>query len=813
MNRADSGAGKGPGSGPREVTSPEVDVTEFIKETPVIVQRIVQVLSRAQSRIDVIGTEQAPNVILNVEQYRRALSKIPPASTAPTGRYITEITPQNLQSCKTLMEDLGAEVRHLEGVKSSMVITDSEFAIDLSPPHPDSPATQILYSNSKDLLEQEQQFFETLWDKSVPAEIRIQDLGQTGRQTRTGQTKLTFSVNEALRAADQFAEEMTQDALIVVSRPGGLSENMEFFQKVLSRANSVGARVKLLVNLRRDEIGAAKTLQQRGAEVRVLAPGQQLNLSLGIYDGKNMGLVQYTDPEGGISSQVRGRPVYASAMISTDRLMVGWVAQVFGMLWEDSSSVDDWVTQLEEGRDPPRFDVIRDTTTIQERMLEMIQHAEHEVLFLFPTVNAFYREQKIGAIDALGAAISRGVRGNILAPADRSIIEATLVLSSGGKSPSGEEGAPLRYRRISKDNTHNTVTILVVDRKASLVLEQRDDSSLDFHRAVGVATYSTSNSTVLAMANIFDKMWQEVEMRERELVLLENERRSRKTAQLLQDILSHDIRNYNQIAKLNTEVLRESREISPEERERLFEVIARAIDNSTDLVEKAKKLGRIVSPQKVHLGEMDLEEAIESSLSVVRAANPDKRISVSGQQAGGRLDGKAMVLADDLLGEAITNILSNSVKYTDGPEVRLQVELDEEEKPSSARAGPSGDASADARMEPENPGQTIRGWRLTIADWGRGIPDGTKAGIFNRYLETARGTGLGLSIVRAVIVDRYSGEVSIRNRVQDDYTKGTVVQLWIPEARVTDQKSPAPVSTKTALELSGNSKPRRANPA
>ena len=46
-------------------------------------------------------------------------------------------------------------------------------------------------------------------------------------------------------------------------------------------------------------------------------------------------------------------------------------------------------------------------------------------------------------------------------------------------------------------------------------------------------------------------------MREREETLLENEIRSRRTAELLQDILSHDIRNYNEIAKLNAEVLKE----------------------------------------------------------------------------------------------------------------------------------------------------------------------------------------------------------------------------------------------------------------
>jgi hypothetical protein len=50
----------------------------------------------------------------------------------------------------------------------------------------------------------------------------------------------------------------------------------------------------------------------------------------------------------------------------------------------------------------------------------------------------------------------------------------------------------------------NTVTIVVVDRKASLVIEKVDDLKEDFVDTIGSATYSTSKPTVLSYISIFE---------------------------------------------------------------------------------------------------------------------------------------------------------------------------------------------------------------------------------------------------------------------------------------------------------------------
>ena len=55
-------------------------------------------------------------------------------------------------------------------------------------------------------------------------------------------------------------------------------------------------------------------------------------------------------------------------------------------------------------------------------------------------------------------------------------------------------------------------TILVVDRKASLVMELKDDTKSTFHGAIGLSTYSNSKAGVLSYVAIFENLWKQSEL-------------------------------------------------------------------------------------------------------------------------------------------------------------------------------------------------------------------------------------------------------------------------------------------------------------
>src|SRR6187397_1206870 len=60
--------------------------------------------------------------------------------------------------------------------------------------------------------------------------------------------------------------------------------------------------------------------------------------------------------------------------------------------------------------------------------------------------------------------------------------------------------------------TETKATILVVDRRASLVMELRDDSKITFVEAIGLSTYSNSKAGVLSYVAIFENLWKQAEL-------------------------------------------------------------------------------------------------------------------------------------------------------------------------------------------------------------------------------------------------------------------------------------------------------------
>jgi hypothetical protein len=89
-------------------------------------------------------------------------------STAVRSRTLTQITEENVPYCEELMQF--AEVRHLDNVKGSFSIADRKEYHGTAIPQRSKPVIQIISSTVTAFVEQQQYFFDTLWNKSIPAE-------------------------------------------------------------------------------------------------------------------------------------------------------------------------------------------------------------------------------------------------------------------------------------------------------------------------------------------------------------------------------------------------------------------------------------------------------------------------------------------------------------------------------------------------------------------------------------------------------------------------------------------------------------------
>ena len=642
-----------------------------------------------------------------------------------------------------MISELSAEIRHIDSVRGNFTVTDTE---DISIPQREEggkTAQELVYSNLPELVQQNQFFFETLWNSAVPAEDRIKELQDGKVRYRTTMIRDQYEIlSETMRMVEK------SNQYSVCSVPGGLlyayNHSFDVFKQILDKYRREEHKgIRWLTTIDQSTAETAEKFLELGMEIRHTSniPTE----SFGISD-KVVGIT--------LSGLENGR-LNNRALFSNEPIYLEHYSSLFDELWMGAADARERIRQIAEGIEEPRMKIIRNREEVRRVYLELVNGAKEEILLLLPTTNSYLREEEIGVIDAMQSAVAeRGVKVLMLSP-DASAKDGVQKFSKD-LGTRQVQGRRINHKIIRAATTPNTVTILVVDRKESLIIELQDDSKLDFDKAIGLATYSNRGSTVKSNIRFFERMWEEATDREREEELLQKEIRSRREAELLQDILAHDIRNFNQISLTSAELLKT--EYPTEETLPLIEEILSATERSSNLIERAKNLGKIISQQEVKLYPIDLGESLRRSIDVVIKAYREKAIIPSFA-----LKDRVFVEADEFLDEVFTNILSNSINYTESQDVPLEISVEE--------------ATASDENQIEK-----RYYKIALTDQGRGIPDEAKARVFTRYLDTARGSGLGLSIVYALVVDRYLGKVHVKNRVEGDYRRGTVIEVWLPKA-------------------------------
>ncbi|HJT47499.1 MAG TPA: HAMP domain-containing sensor histidine kinase [Nitrososphaeraceae archaeon] len=299
--------------------------------------------------------------------------------------------------------------------------------------------------------------------------------------------------------------------------------------------------------------------------------------------------------------------------------------------------------------------------------------------------------------------------------------------------------------------------------------QQQQDKNKDNDTIFSVNNWSYSNdiSIVRNVVYCFDIIWEEKENHDKTI-------KEKRHSELLFDLISHDIGNYHQTIQGSLDIItslfkRNNNDNNPnalsQNNERIISFLTtakKALNKSQLLVDNIRRLERLYGQKELKLTLKNLPDAINNAYTTVDQTlydnNPQgKRIKFSINVVGSYCTGDINVIAEDLLEEIFVNLFSNSVKYTDSSEVKIDVVI---------RDYFIGE---------------VKYWMITVSDYGKGIPDLMKKGLFERFYSNAKGSGLGLSIVRT-LAERYKGKIWVGDRVYEDYSKGTTFGMIFPVA-------------------------------
>ena len=147
--------------------------TEVLHGEKNVVNTVLRFTSNAENTIDACVDYTRPSLVVEIERLRKAF--LTAKSKGVKLRYVTEITDDNIGYCKELIK-LVNELRHLDGIKGNFYISETEYIAPASLHEKGKPASQIIYSNVKEIVEHQRQFvFDSFWARSISVSKRLRN--------------------------------------------------------------------------------------------------------------------------------------------------------------------------------------------------------------------------------------------------------------------------------------------------------------------------------------------------------------------------------------------------------------------------------------------------------------------------------------------------------------------------------------------------------------------------------------------------------------------------------------------------------------
>ena len=367
-------------------------------------------MSNVKQRMDIFFDHSAPSIVVDVDEYRNGYIDI--RRRGAKIRAFTEITKNNVQYCKELMK-LVDELRHLDGVRGGVAVSESEY-MATTVLQEAKPLTQVIYSNVKEVVEQGQYIFDTLWNASVSAEHKIREIEQgiIPYETRI----IENNPDEIVKQIRLLTENSNKLSICLTS--GGMQYSHNYFfdikRKLLGKQkNGEHKGIRYISNIDKDNIQLAKEYLQSGIQIRHvknLPP-----MSFGVSDKEIAATIE----------KMEGGKRVENLLIGNEPAYVRHFSSIFEELWNNGIDAADRIRDIEEGVDAADIEIIQNPKEGISRAWNNIKSAREEVSIMFSSAKALRRQIQMGGLQILKKASEvRDVKVRLLVPNDPDEVHA-----------------------------------------------------------------------------------------------------------------------------------------------------------------------------------------------------------------------------------------------------------------------------------------------------------------------------------------------------------------------------------------------------
>ncbi len=724
---------------------------------------ILQTVNNARSRWDNYADSNGPTIAMGIEQLRKGMRNAHRREVKI--RYISEITKHNINYCKELMKI--AEVRHMDNAKGGMAVSEMEY-IATANLQEAKPVPHLIHSNVKEIVEQQQLVFESLWVNAIPATQRMREIEEGIERTETKVLDDVENIHKKIESLGKSSDEIlvcTDTGLLKIVHHCFFGVYQEVMDKY-ERGHHSGIRWITNISCRND-VGLAKLFLDIGVKIRSVRNLPPLNFLL-----NNRIFLSNAEP----IDRKEERKTINSLFTSNDDLYINQYKTVFEELWKNGIDAKDVIEDIERGLDNETVDIISRSSNAGNTYLDLLNSANNEIMLMLPTANSFMRQNKLGVIDTVTyAATCRSVKVRVLVPKNKKTAELIDSLEKHKYFIDNMNNNRSNFQiRCIQTSLETGSTILIVDKKVSLVMELRDDTKDTFHEAVGLSTYSNSKAGVLSYVSIFENLWEQTELFQQ-----------LKKSEILQKdfihIAAHELRNPIQPILAISEILK-SIVIQNESGDSQDVVINKSqiIGYIDTIIRNTKKLmslsTNVLDITRIETNSLSLhKEAVDLRLFLLehmvdyekhlmndieggykRNLNNEERynsrLDFSQLNKHGSYDSFLAEVDRSRVSQVISNLLDNAFKFTNEGEI-IDMEIKREVINCQKYAV------------------------ITIKDNGRGIHSEIMPKLFTKFAtKSEKGTGLGLFICKN-IVEAHGGRIWAKN---NDDGNGATFSFSLP---------------------------------
>ncbi|MEA2071502.1 MAG: PAS domain-containing protein [Asgard group archaeon] len=285
-------------------------------------------------------------------------------------------------------------------------------------------------------------------------------------------------------------------------------------------------------------------------------------------------------------------------------------------------------------------------------------------------------------------------------------------------------------------------------------IKARDGSWIWFHDR-GKITKRSKNGKPTVVTGLVIDITERIEMEKKLRESEANYRHAYQQASFFKDLVAHDINNMLQGILMSLNLC--GRQIEQEKKSdelllKYLQSIEEQVEKGTKLIQRLQLLSSY-SEGKITLKKVHLKKVLQEAIKSIKSQFPEKNMKIALHDSN-----NYYVYAGDLLFDAFQNILHNGIKHNTNKKIILDIKT---------------------KISERNGEKIVE---IHFSDNGVGIPDDLKSEVFTKSFKSnkkTQGMGLGLSLVKRII-ETYNGTISIKNRIADDYSKGSTFIITLP---------------------------------